>query len=95
LACWFGGRSDEVQTSNGVFSTRGRKTGAMADIFVGYNVAFGPKVVAGVQGEGSVVQAMVTGNGTFAQIFNDVFVVTPPGGPVVDRQGGISRHPLP
>ena len=73
-------RADDVQTSNAAFSTRGRKTGAMADIFVGYNVAWGPKVIAGVQGEGSVVQALVTGNGTSTQITNDVSVTTPPGG---------------
>jgi opacity protein-like surface antigen len=73
-------RLDEVEQFNGVFSTRNRKTGAVADIVAGYSVAFGPKVVAGVQGEGSLVQAMVTADGAARQVFTVTDVVTPPGG---------------
>jgi opacity protein-like surface antigen len=75
-----GFRLDEVQDINGVFSTRGRKTGAVADIVAGYNMAFGPKLIAGVQGEGSLVQAMVRGDGTSRQVFTITDVQTPPGG---------------
>jgi opacity protein-like surface antigen len=75
-----GARIDEVQDVNAVFNTRGRKTGAVADIVAGYNVAFGRNIVAGVQGEGSLVQAMVTGDGTFRQVFTVTDVETPPGG---------------
>jgi len=75
-----GGRLDELQAINGAFSTRGRKTGAVADIVAGYNMAFGPKVVAGVQGEGSLVQAIVSGDGTWRQVLTVTDVETPPGG---------------
>jgi opacity protein-like surface antigen len=70
----------EPVTSNAAFSTRGRHGGAVADVVTGYNVALGPKLIGGVQLEGSLAHGAVLGSGSFAQTTIDTFVQTPPGG---------------
>ena len=70
----------DVQPITTVFSTRGRHGGAVADIFVGYNVALGASVIAGAQLERSLAHASTQGDGIFGQAFTLTDVVTPPGG---------------
>jgi opacity protein-like surface antigen len=73
-----------VETFAEIFSqrsnTRGRQSGGVADIFLGYSAALGTNVIAGVQAEGSLAHASTREKGTFAQSFTDTIVDTPPGG---------------
>jgi opacity protein-like surface antigen len=77
----FGDVFTDAFTSNSSFSTRGRHGGAVADVVTGYNAALGPKLIGGVQLEGSLAHGAVLGNGSFVQTSTDTFVQTPPGGP--------------
>ena len=70
----------DVQNLNTVFNARGRRVGAIADIYTGYNVRLVPSVIAGVHLEGSLAPAIARGNGSFGTIFTDTEVDTPPGG---------------
>src|SRR5262249_25637227 len=70
----------DVETLNTVSSPSGRHAGAVADFLVGYNAALGPRLIGGVQLEGSLAHGAVLTAGSFAQTFTDTFVVTPPGG---------------
>ena len=70
----------DVQTINTPFNSSGRHAGAVADVLLGYNAALGPKLIGGVQFEGSLAHGAVLGSGSFVQTFTDTFVQTPPGG---------------
>jgi opacity protein-like surface antigen len=70
----------DVETLSTVSNTSGRHAGAVADLLIGYNALLGPKLIGGVQFEGSLAHGAVLGNGSFVQNFTDTSVQTPPGG---------------
>ena len=70
----------DAQNFTSVFNTQGRRIGAIADIFTGYNLRLATSVIAGVQFEGSMAPAITRGNGSFGTIFTVTDVETPPGG---------------
>jgi opacity protein-like surface antigen len=70
----------QVENINETFNTSGRHAGAVADVLVGYNAALGPKLIGGVQLEGSIAHGVVLANGSFAQTDTATAVNTPPGG---------------
>jgi opacity protein-like surface antigen len=66
----FGATSLTVtQDFNQVSETSGRHGGAVADIFLGYNTSLAPKVIAGVQAEGSIAHAQTLEDGTSVLTF--------------------------
>lgn len=75
-----GTSATDLETLNTPFNTSGHHAAAVADVLLGYNVALGPKLIGGIQFEGSLAHGAVLGNGSFGQTFTDTFVQTPPGG---------------
>ena len=75
-----GGTFTVTETFDSVAALRGRGTGAIANLFLGYNFVVGSNFVLGAQVEGGIANNRVTVRGVSNSITAETFVSTPPGG---------------